>query len=151
MWILNKSPTKHPHTITPPPPCFRVGTKHAEIIRSSTLRLTKTQWLEPKISHLDSSDQRLDFHRANVHCLFFLDQASLLFLLVSFSSGLFVTIWPWMPDSRSLLWTVDVQMCLLLELGEAFIWAAISEAGNSNDLVLCSRGNSILFMLRTSW
>jgi hypothetical protein len=33
-------------------------------------------------------------------------------------------------------------MCLLLELCEAFIWAAISEAGNCNELVLCSRGNS---------
>ena len=25
---------------------------------------------------------------------------------------------------------------------EAFIWAAISEAGNANELILCSRGNS---------
>ena len=33
-------------------------------------------------------------------------------------------------------------MCLLLELFEAFIWAAISEAGNSNERILCSRGNS---------
>jgi hypothetical protein len=33
--------------------------------------------------------------------------------------------------------------CLLLELCEAFIWAAISEAGNSNELVLYSRGNSV--------
>ena len=33
-------------------------------------------------------------------------------------------------------------MCLLLELCEAFIWAAISEAGNSNERILCSRGNS---------
>ena len=33
-------------------------------------------------------------------------------------------------------------MCLLLELCEAFIWAAISEAGNSNELILCSRGSS---------
>ena len=32
--------------------------------------------------------------------------------------------------------------CLLLELCEAFIWAAIFEAGNSNELILCSRGNS---------
>ena len=66
-WILNKSqtvsPAKHTHTITPPPPCFTVGTTHAEIIRSPTLRLTKTQQLEPKIWNLDSSDQRTDFHR----------------------------------------------------------------------------------------
>ena len=33
-------------------------------------------------------------------------------------------------------------MCLLLELCETFIWAAISEAGNSNELIICSRGNS---------
>ena len=56
-WILNKSqtvsPTKQPHTITPPPPWFTVGTTHVEIIRSPTLRLTKTQRLEPKISHFD--------------------------------------------------------------------------------------------------
>ena len=34
------------------------------------------------------------------------------------------------------------QLMLLLELCEAFIWAAISEAGNTNELILCSRGNS---------
>ena len=33
-------------------------------------------------------------------------------------------------------------MCLLHELCDTFIWAAISEAGNSNELILCSRGNS---------
>ena len=44
----------------------------------------------------------------------------------------------WRPDSRSLLWTVDVEMFLLLELCEALIWAAILEAGNSNELILCS-------------
>ena len=87
-------------------------------------------------------DQRTNFHRSNVHCSCFLAQAGLFFLLVSFSSGFFAAIRPWRPDSRSLLWTVDVEMCLLLELCEAFIWAAISEAGNSNELILCSRGNS---------
>jgi hypothetical protein len=30
---------------------------------------------------------------------------------------------------------------LILEFCEAFIWAAISEAGNSNELIPCSRGN----------
>ena len=119
-----------------------MGTTHAEIIRSPTLLLTKTRRLQPKISHLDSSDQRTDFHQSNVHCLCFLAQASLLFLLVSFSSGFFAAIRPWRPDSCSLLWTVDVEMCLSLELCEEFIWAAISEAVNSNELILCSRGNS---------
>ena len=33
-------------------------------------------------------------------------------------------------------------MCLLLELCEAFIWAAISEPGNFNERILCSRGIS---------
>jgi hypothetical protein len=91
-------------------------TKHVEIISSPTLILTKTQWLEPKISNLDSSDQRTDFHRSNVHCSCFFTQASLFLSLVSFSSGLIAAIRPWRPDSRSLLWTVDVEMCLLLKL-----------------------------------
>ena len=51
-----------------------MGTTHAEIIRSPTLRLTKTQHLEPKISNLNS-DQWTDFHRSNVHCSCFLAQA----------------------------------------------------------------------------
>ena len=65
-----------------------------QIIRSPTLCLTKTQRLESKISNLDSSDQRTDFHRSNVHYSCFLAQASLFFLLVSFSSGFFATIQP---------------------------------------------------------
>ena len=97
------------HTITPPP-CFAVGTTRAEIIRSPTLRLTMTRQLEPKISILDSSDQITDFHWSNVHCSCFLAQASFLFLLVSFSSGFFAAIWPWRPDSRSLLWTVNLSV-----------------------------------------
>ena len=79
-----------------------MGNTHAEIIRSPTLRLTKTRRLEPKISNLDSSDQRTHFHRSNVHCSCLLAQASLFFLLVSFSSGFFAAIRPWRPDSRSL-------------------------------------------------
>ena len=90
----------------------------------------------------DSSYQRTDFHGSNVHGSCFLAQASLFFLLVSFSSGFFAAIRPWRPDTQSLLWTVDVEMCLLHELCEAFIWAAFSEAGNSYELFLCSRGNS---------
>ena len=78
------SPAKHPHTITPPPPCFTVGTTHAEIIRSPTLHLTKTRRLETKNSNLDSSDRRSDFRRSKVYCSCFLAQTSLFFLLVSF-------------------------------------------------------------------
>uniref|UniRef100_A0A674BRR1 F-box and WD repeat domain containing 4 n=1 Tax=Salmo trutta TaxID=8032 RepID=A0A674BRR1_SALTR len=88
------SPAKHPHTITPPPPCFTVGTTHAEIICSPTLHLTKTRWLEPNISNLDSSEQRTDFHLSNAHCSCFLAHASLFFLLVSFSSGFFAAVQP---------------------------------------------------------
>ena len=57
-------PVKHLHSISPPPPWFTVRTTHVEIIRSTTLRLTKTRQLEQKISHLDSSDQRTDFHQS---------------------------------------------------------------------------------------
>ena len=35
---------------------LHVGTTHAEIIRSPTVHLTKTQRLEPKLSNLGSSD-----------------------------------------------------------------------------------------------
>ena len=83
-----------------------------------------------KISNLVSSDQRTDFHRSNVHCSCFLAQASLFFFLVSFTRGFFAAIRPWRPNSRSLLWRVDVEMCLFLELCEAFTWAAIWGAVN---------------------
>ena len=58
------------------------------------------------------SDKSTDFHWSNVHSLCFLDEAILL-LLFFLSSGLFAAIRPWRPNSRSLLWTVDVEMCLL--------------------------------------
>ena len=35
---------------------------------------------------------------------------------------------------------------MLLEHCEAFIWAAIFEAGTSNELILCSIGNSGAFI-----
>ena len=46
--------------------------------------------------------------------------------------------------------------CVLPELCEAFIWAAISEAGNSNERILCSRGNSgssipVVVLMRASF
>ena len=141
------SPAKYP--ITPHPPCFTVGTTHAEIIHSPTLHLTKTRRLEPNNSNLDSSDQRTDFHQSNVHCSCFLVQASLFLSWVCFSSGFFAT-------TCRLLWTVDVVMCLLLDLCEALIWAAISEAGNSNELIICSRGYSgssfpVVVLMRASF
>ena len=50
----------------------------------------------------------------------------------------------------------NVEMCLLLELCEAYIWPAISEAGNSNELILCSRANSgssilVMVLMRASF
>ena len=57
---------------------------------------------------------------------------------------------------HTVLWTVDVEMCLLLDLCEAFIWAAISEAISSNELILCNRGNSaasfpVVVLMRASF
>ena len=54
--ITDSVTSKAPHTITPHP-CSTVGITHAEIIRSPTLHLTKTQRLEAKISNLDSKDR----------------------------------------------------------------------------------------------
>ena len=56
--------------------------------------------------------------------------------------------------SRSLLWTVDVEMCLLLELCEAIIWAALSEAGTVTQINLSSAAEVTLgltFLWRSSW
>ena len=111
-WINPQQCHQQPHTITPPP-CFTMGTRHAESICSPFLCRTKTQWLELKISNLDSSDQSTDFHWSNVHSLCFLAQTNLFCLLPLLSSGFLAAIWPRRPDSRSLLLTVVLEMCLL--------------------------------------
>ena len=63
-------------------------------------------------------------------------------------------------DNEGLIQTVSSEQlmlrCLLLELCDAFIWAAISEAGNSSELILYSRGNSgssipVAVLMRTSF
>uniref|UniRef100_A0A8C7MV03 Acidic leucine-rich nuclear phosphoprotein 32 family member n=1 Tax=Oncorhynchus kisutch TaxID=8019 RepID=A0A8C7MV03_ONCKI len=87
---LKKSPAKHPHAIRPPPPCFAVGTTH-EALPFTYFVSHKDMAVGTKISHLDSSDLRTDFHRSNVHCSCFLAQASL-FLFVSFNSGFYAEI-----------------------------------------------------------
>ena len=86
-------------------------------------------------------------------------QVSLL-LLVSFSRGFFAAIRPRRPDSCSLLWTVDVEMRLLLELCEAFTWVAIWGAVNWQFLRLATLINLssavevtlvLPFLRRSSW
>ena len=49
-------------------------------------------------------------------------------------------------DHEGLIHTVSSELlmlkCVLLDLCEAFTWAAISKAGTSNERILCSRANS---------
>ena len=81
-------------------------------------------------------DQRTTFDQSNVHCLCFLAQSSLFLLLVSFSSGFFVAIYT--VSSEQLM----LRCVCYMNSVKCFSWAAISEAGNSNELILCSRGHS---------
>ena len=57
------------------------------------------------------------------------------------------------PTNRKLLWTVDDEMCLLLEFCEAFIWAAISEVKLT--LINFSSAAEVImglpFLWRSSW
>ena len=66
------SPAKHTHHHTSS--CmYQGGNPMRRSIRSPTLHLSYTAtWLEPKISNLDSSDDRTAFHRSNVCCSCFL-------------------------------------------------------------------------------
>ena len=45
-------------------------------------------------------------------------------------------------DHEGLIHTVSSEQLMLRCVCEAFIWAAISEVGNSNELLLCSKVNS---------
>ena len=50
-------------------------------------------------------------------------------------------------DSRSLLWTVDVEMCLLLEFCEAFIWAAIWSEVTCNLFASCHNVDLVFYQI----
>lgn len=86
---------------------------------------------------------------SNVHFLWFLAQTNPFCLSVI--SGFAAAVWLVSPDLHSFLWIVDLSMCLLLELWEAFIWApiwgavsqirALSEAADSDGFTLCSRSH----------
>ena len=63
-------------------------------------------------------------------------------------------------DHEGLIHAATSEQLMLSSVGylnsEAFIWAAISEAGNSNERFLCSRGNSgssfpVAFLMRASF
>ena len=99
------SPAKPPHHNT-----FSTmlhGGKHKCRFHLFSYSASHKDRLEPKVSNLDSSDQRTDFHWSNIHMarVSWPKQVS-----SSSSSGFFATIQPWRPDSRSPLWTVDVDM-----------------------------------------
>lgn len=94
-FCINHQQCHQQSTITRPPPCFTVGTRHVNIIRSPSLT-------EKKVPTLDSSYRSTDFYWCNV-CLG---------LLVSFFEA--TQSWP-RPDSCSFLSTIDV-MCLNSEM-----------------------------------
>ena len=83
-----------------------------------TSSLTKTWQVLPQILNLEATEQISTILTSIPY--------------VSWPKRFFSSYWslsvllrPWRPDSRSLLPTVDVEMCLLLELWAALMWAQI--------------------------
>jgi hypothetical protein len=71
-----------------------------------------------------------------------LAQASLLLLLMSFSSGFFAAIWPIIPDSRNLPWTGMLRcVCCLNSVKHLFGLQSevqLTRTRNQNRLRLCT-------------
>jgi hypothetical protein len=78
---LNKSqtvsPPMYPHTIIPPQ-CLMVGTTHAKIFYSSTLRLTKTRQLESKIKNIwtHQTKGQISTSLISIACVYYPKQVS---------------------------------------------------------------------------
>lgn len=95
--------------------------------------------------------QSTDFLWSNIHSLCFLSQTVLFFSLVSLSCIFLAAIRPWRPDSLNLLWTVDVEMCLLLEAWEEVIGALMWGAVAGGDFWGCNFNELSLYNRETSW
>ena len=131
-------------TITPPPPCFTVGTTHAEIIRSLTLCLTKTWRLETKLANLDLTKGQICTSLMSIAHVSWSKQISFSYWcplvvvsLQQFDNGLIHPV-----SSEQLL------RCVCYLNSEAFIWAAIWGAVNSNAAEVTL---GLPFLWRSSW
>ena len=124
------SPEKHPHTITPPPPCFTVGTTHEEIIRS-LLYVSQRQGSCNQKSQIwtHQTTGQISTGLMSIACVSWPKQVSSYYWLIE---GLIDKV----SSEQLMLRCVCYLNC------ELFIWAAISEGGNTNELNLCSSSNS---------
>lgn len=89
--------------------------EHADAIRSPSLCVTKSGRFKPK------TKTSVDFHWSYVLCI----RISWAKLHVGLPQWWFICSNLTRPGSCSLLWTLDVEMCLLPELCEPFMWPLI--------------------------